>query len=240
MNRVATLQSSVVSDNRQRAHLVPPGVVWWLVKTVFVVGVGVAALIWLSFQVVYAWGALNERMDRVYRAAMARVTKVEVRRELVRSDAVPLGQLVDIASRKHRIPAVVLQAVVDQESSGGEFLYRFEPGTYSQLKVRARMSDSEVRMLASSHGVAHVMGFNAQPRCGVHWSKLYDPAIGLECGAKILRESMDKYRTVKDSSRRVWLALRDYNGSGPDAEAYASKVMARVGALLLGDGKVEM
>lgn len=240
MSRVATLPSSLSSDNRPRLQLVPHSVWWWLVKSVVVIGVSVAALVWLSFQVVHAWGVLNERMDRVYRAAMARVTKVEVRRELVRSDAVPLGQLVELVSRKHRIPPVVLQAVVDQESSGGEYLYRFEPNTYSQLKVKTRTSDSEVRMLASSHGVAHVMGFNAQPRCGVHWSKLYDPAIGLECGAKILRESMEKYRSVGDSSRRVWLALRDYNGSGPDAEAYASKVMARVGALLLGDGKVEM
>jgi hypothetical protein len=173
------------------------------------------------------------KADSAYRVAVAKVTRVEVRREIVKSDAVPLLQLIDGVAAKHQVPSVVLQAVVDQESRGGEALYRFEPNSYARLKSQVKATDSELRMLASSHGVAHVMGFNAQPRCGVHWSKLYDPAIGLECAARLLRQNLNRHANEGNNSRRIWLALRDYNGSGPDAQEYATEVMARIGALLL-------
>jgi hypothetical protein len=192
-----------------------------------------AALIWASFHVVRAWGYVTDRAGDTYRAALAKVTRVEVRREIVRSDSVPLRQLIETVSSRHGVPSVVLQAVVEQESRGGEALYRFEPGSYARLKSQVKATDSELRMLASSHGVAHVMGFNAQPRCGVHWSKLYDPSIGLECAAKILRQNLARHANESVNSKRIWLALRDYNGSGPDAQEYATEVMARIGALLL-------
>jgi hypothetical protein len=193
----------------------------------------VTALIWSSFYVVRAWGYVTDRAEEAYRAALAKVTRVEVRRELVRADSVPLRQLIETVALRHGVSPVVLQAVVEQESRGGEALYRFEPGSYARLKSQVKATDSELRMLASSHGVAHVMGFNAQPRCGVHWSKLYDPSIGLECAAKILRQNLARHSNEATNSKRIWLALRDYNGAGPDAQEYATEVMARIGALLL-------
>lgn len=189
--------------------------------------------IWGSHFVVEAWASVLMKVEEVRTSLVNKFTRVEVRRELVKPESVPLPQLTGVISRKYRLPKVVLQAIVDQESAGGNYLYRFESEKYTQMKQRPNLPDSEARMLASSHGLAHVMGFNSEPRCGVHWSKLYDPYVGLDCGAKILRENVDKHREVKDTSRRIWLALRDYNGSGKAAEQYADTVMARIGQLLL-------
>lgn len=199
-----------------------------------------AFAVWGSFHVVAWWYLMTSKASELKAAMVQKFTRVEVRRELVKPETVPLPQLTGAISRKYRVPTVVLQAVVDQESGGGNYLYRFEAEKYSQMKQKPHVPDSEVRMLASSHGLAHVMGFNSEPRCGVHWSKLYDPYVGLDCGAKILRENIDKHNGIKDTSRRIWMALRDYNGSGKAAEQYANSVMARIGELLLRGLKEEI
>ncbi len=167
-----------------------------------------------------------------------KITRVEVIKQYIRPEVVPVDKLVSEVAARSGVPAVALRALIDQESSGGVALYRFEPAKYQDLKGTIKVSDSELRMLASSHGVAHVMGFNAMPLCGIHWSKLYDNLIGLECGAKILKKNLARYSKVDEPSQRLWLALRDYNGSGEAAEQYADIVMSRIGRLLyesLGD-----
>ena len=169
------------------------------------------------------------------------ITRTKVVREVVRPDQVPLGQLVPMVAHSVGVPEVVLFAVVERESSGARRLYRFEARKFDELRRSreyTKYSDDELRMLASSHGSAHVLGLNAEPRCGLHWSRLYDSVAGLECGARILRGNLDRHRAVQNPSRRLWLALRDYNGSGSAAEAYADAVMARIGALLF-DGLKE-
>lgn len=163
------------------------------------------------------------------------VTRVEIVKEYVHAEAVPLDKLIEKVSTEVGVHNVALRAIVEQESSGAKRLYRFEERKYAELKRNpqfAKLSDDEVRMLASSHGSAHVMGFNAGPLCQMAWSDLYDPYLGLKCGARILRSNMNRHNTVKDPSRRLWLAFRDYNGSGVDAENYADKIMSRVGQLL--------
>jgi len=173
-----------------------------------------------------AWGA--DASSRL----LAAVTRVQVVREYVKPESLPVADLIPIVASEQKLPAVVLQAIVEQESGGGSKLYRFEPDKYAQLKTKVKDSDSEIRMLASSHGVAQVMGFNALPRCGVHWSKLYDTRTGLECGAKILRENIDRHKEEKRPSTKLRLALRDYNGTGDAADNYATEVMAKIGELL--------
>jgi len=164
---------------------------------------------------------------------MTQLTKTEVIREFVRPEERPLPELIDQVAKELKIPAIALQAVVDKESAGGKALYRFEPEVFNRRQSIDRGSEDERRMLASSHGVGHVMGFNAKPRCGVEWSKLYDTYTGLHCGATILRQNLDRYKDVKDPAARLKLAFRDYNGSGDMAERYANDAMARVGALLI-------
>lgn len=212
---------------------IPAKIVRALLKWSIIAIVTAIAVVWASLHIASFWEEIKIKASEAKELALSRVTRVEVKRELVKADAVPMGQLVRVVSKRHRVPTVVLKAIIEQESADGKFLYRFEPDKYTQLKMKERLPESEVRMLASSHGLAHVMGFNAEPRCGVHWSKLYDSLIGLECGARILRENMDRHQSVKDSSRRIWLALRDYNGSGKRAEEYADEVMSRIGRLLL-------
>lgn len=161
------------------------------------------------------------------------VTRVEIVKEYVHAEQVPLADLIEKVSREVGLPVIALQAVVEMESANGARLHRFEPAVHERFKKDPKMRDKpDLMMLASSHGPAHVMGFNAAPRCGVSWDKLYDSLIGLKCGARILRENFDRYENVKDLSRRLWLSFRDYNGSGEDAERYAEAAMSRVGSLL--------
>ena len=182
----------------------------------------------LSFQIADFSERVIAKAGELKEKILTPLTRVEVRTELLSTEDLPLSELTKLAAAKYGVPQVVLDAVINAESSGGDFLYRFEPEKFKQLRATAKGSDDEVRMLASSHGVGHVMGFNAKPRCGVHWSKLYDTRTGLDCAAKILRENLDRHRDEDDKARRIWLALRDYNGSGKAAENYATKVMAAV------------
>jgi hypothetical protein len=164
---------------------------------------------------------------------------VRIETKIIRQDSFSLDEIIEQVAIKHQLPEVLLRAVIDQESGGGNALYRFEPDVYTRLKPRKASSDSEVRMLASSHGVAHVMGFNAEPRCGIHWSKLYDRTIGLDCAARILSQNLERHKANGDVARQLWLAVRDYNGAGRAAEAYATTVLARVGTMTLAASLVQ-
>lgn len=115
-----------------------------------------------------------------------------------------LDELIDAAARKRGIPPALARAVAQVESAGGRYVYRFEPALYEQMKG-LKISDSERRALASSHGVMHVLGRNAQ-RCGIQWPQLYMPRLGIDCGIKILS---DCYNRTKNIDR----ALICYNGS---------------------------
>ena len=135
------------------------------------------------------------------------------------------------AARNHQVPYVALRAIADAESSGGKKLYRFEPDVFNRLSKISKASEDERRMLASSHGVMHVMGFNAWNRCGIDWNDLYNREKGIDCGAKILAQNLETY-SGKKRAVALRLALRDYNGSGDRAEAYADKVMGKIGEYL--------
>ncbi len=209
-------------------------------KTVAICAVVSWVVLYGAHEVIRLEAIARDRVIASYASFIGSITRVEVVKEYIRPASVPLDQVIPTVARDFKVPVVALRAVIDQESSGGEYLYRFEPDKYADLKAKSRLSDSEVRMLASSHGPAHVMGFNAMPRCGIHWSKLYDSLLGVECGARILRENLNRHAKVKSPSERLALALRDYNGSGPAAEAYSQKVMARVGALLFGQLQEEL
>lgn len=174
------------------------------------------------------WG--TERYNDAKRA----LTRVEVIREVAPIKAVPLPELIKQVSKEQNVPVVALQAIVDQESSGGKHLYNFEPSKFAELEKKSgKKGTDEMRMVASSHGVAHVMGFNAESLCGIHWSKLYDEYEGLTCGAKILRKNIDRVSGEKDVGQRLWLAFKSYNGAGEMAENYANEVSSRVMKLLM-------
>lgn len=208
---------------------------WKILKYLIIFIVICSATIYAAFMVVSFTGYVKEKVLDLYAEGIRKVTKVEVVREYVSTSEVPMTTLLSKVAREHKIPEVALKALYMQESAGGAFLYRFEPEVYGRLKQKLKEDDNEVRMLASSHGALQVMGFNAENECGVHWSKLYDSMVGLECGAKILKNKLEKHEKEKDVSKKVWLAMRDYNGAGEAAERHADKVMAWVGKLLLSE-----
>lgn len=189
----------------------------------------VACAIAGSFGIVHAVGWTQSKAISLYEEAIASLVQVQVIREAVPMESLPLEIVYKKAAEKYGLPVVALKALALQESSNGKYLYRYEPHVYQRLKGD---TEDERRMLASSHGFLHVMGFNAKPECGVHWSELYNPIIGIECGAKMLRDRLDRHKGVKNKSERMRLAFRDYNGSGEKAELHADRVMAKVGYLM--------
>lgn len=210
-------------------------IVMWAAIRGALLSMGLLALVVVSHYVQTGVAWTRAEGGRLYEEARQRVTRVEVIRELVPATHAPLSELIGRAAKAHGLHPVVLEAIVKAESAGGgtRWLYRFEPRVFAaREKVDRNRSEDERRMLASSHGAMQVMGYNAEARCGVHWSKLYDPAVGIECGAKILAENLARHVGTKAPEERLWLALRDYNGSGPMAEAYADRTMGALGKRL--------
>lgn len=191
-------------------------------------------VVYLSRVVVDAVDSAEQWVKRQYAEVLESLTIVKTETVIVSSDKRTVEESIELVSKRTGYSRAILSAMVAVESSGGVYLYRFEPAVYGKLKREGsnKVSDSELRMLASSHGVTHVMGYNASKRCGLHWSELYNADKALGCTVKILRENAKRYETAT-KNRRVWLALRDYNGSGELAEAYANKVLAEVGKNIL-------
>lgn len=226
-------------ENTQIAHLKVRsfwGRAAWraFLVSVFVLSAVVAShFVLLGAEFVKVFGL--QLYDRTIRA----LTRVEIVRELVQVEQLPPEQLIGKYAKDLRVPKIIGLILLDKESGGGSQVYRFEPKVFERIKGRKGVSESESRMLASSHGVLQVMGFNAQPRCGIHWSKLYGPE-GVFCGLKIMRENLTQHKAVKDIGQRVWLAFRDYNGSGPDAERYADHAMTIAGRIMLQQWEKEL
>ena len=150
----------------------------------------------------------------------------------------PLGldESIQLASKEHGVDPLILKVIVDKESANGHMraLYRFEPGLYSRLrgeKSYKSLSDSEVRMLASSHGAFHILGLTAERECQLHFSRLYDVETSARCSAKIVR-NIDNQVSEKATSVRLKEIFRRYNGQGQSAENYAKDAMGRLAAIL--------
>lgn len=145
-------------------------------------------------------------------------------------------EAISAAARQHKVDPLILHVISDKESAGGDTrsLYRFEPDLYSRLrneKSHRGLSDSEVRMLASSHGVFHILGLTAERECGLHFSKLYDVDLSARCAAKIVGR-IDSSLKGKPAPVRLKEIFRQYNGQGPKADMYATDAMTRLAAVL--------
>lgn len=176
-----------------------------------------------------AWAYTYDQSKQLYVDAISSLAKVEMIEKYIPRAEVSLDFAIEAASHKHKIPAVALKALAEVESSQGKYLYRHEPHLEARLKD---VPAAERRPLASSHGVMHVLGLNAEPECGIHWSKLYDTMLGVDCGAKMLAAGLKKHAGVKDKGQRFWLAFKSYNGTGEAAERHADKVMATAAKLM--------
>lgn len=170
-------------------------------------------------------------------AAFERQVAVMKKRFLVTPQTPPtLDTLIENAAEHLEIDPLILKVIADKESAFGKQaqLYRFEPELYSKFRnapqFRGR-SDSEVRMLASSHGSFHILGATAERECNMHFSRLYDNGMAALCAAKIVRRISDGLKG-KALSSKLKETFRQYNGSGARAEIYAADAMVRLASLL--------
>lgn len=122
-------------------------------------------------------------------------------------------ELIDEISYAHRIDARIVRAIIRVESADGKALNRFEQATFNKRSDR-NASQFDKWALSTSHGLMHVMGFNAK-WCGLSWYELYNDKKNLTCGIALLKDCLDKKKGD------VTKALGCYNG---DPVAYPVKV----------------
>jgi hypothetical protein len=181
------------------------------------------------------WAELVTKVDVAKAAVIDKLTVTKVVTEYKEVDDASLGEIITRIAKDHEIDPLVLAVLAEKESAGGKALYRFEPRKFSELlnsKKYRGVSENELRMIASSHGVFHVMGYSARDYCDLHWSQLYNPWVAARCAAVIVARHSRDTADIKDPSVRVREVFRRFNGSGPDAERYADDAMARLAAIL--------
>lgn len=215
-------------------HVMPMKTSWkwklckWLTGFVVVVALAVAALIWLGESYIVGKDKALAWWEKTRTEVIARISVEVPMVQIVQASAVDLTTKINTVSGESGVHAALLQAIVDQESSGGDpdQRYHFEPTKYQQ---RSDRNDDTRRMMASSHGITQVMGYNAGPECGVKYWELYDDWVALRCTAKMLRKLITA-AVNKPPEQRLQAVLAGYNGTGPKAELYAQAVMARIAA----------
>lgn len=169
----------------------------------------------------------KERYAHFYGVVMEKLPKPESLKSATSRRSYTLEEAILRVAREQRVPAVALAAMVEQESSNGEFLTsKVEMPTYNRLLKSMPQIDDDLRInLARSHGPAHVMGITALQVCDMNYKDLYDNYKGLTCAAKYLRIQMDRAKG-KNVQEKLWQAFKGYNGTGPRAELHANKVYA--------------
>lgn len=164
----------------------------------------------------------------------------------VQGESKDVRELIKDISKAEGISPVITEAMALQES--GELSrtdrvneepallkpYRDRDGKLRPARIRPPqgLNQIEKQMWASSHGLMQIIyGFHKE-RCGLKsFTELYDPETNIRCAIKILKENLKTYDNVRNPRQKLQLALRDYNGSGPDADAYAASVIANIDRL---------
>lgn len=202
------------------------------------VGLGVKAGLLLT--ALYGTGALTERatewgkgeFNRLRELGMSKLRTVEVVREYVDPLDHDTPTLIKFVSGEEGINWIITDAIVNKESDYRPGAFRIEPRRCEKLGI---VLGSPRVPLCSSHGIMQVMGENARKFCNIDWSQLYDRRTNIKCGLTILKRNLDSQPKTNSPGTRLWEALRMYNGSGADAEAYADKVMGMIADRLLVD-----
>ncbi len=169
-------------------------------------------------------------------AKAAVLERLPAREVLVERQELSAAEAAEAAARRHRIDPLILKVILEKESGNGSIraLYRFEPELFARLRrdsAYKKLSDSEVRMLSSSHGAFHILGLTGEKACGVHFSQLYNNNTAADCAARIIKSIEGSVRS-KDSTARLREIFKRYNGAGKAADAYASDAIVRLAAIL--------
>lgn len=146
--------------------------------------------------------------------------------------------MIEEVAADNGIPSAVIRAMAVQESGhlGSTDRVRFEPHLMNRFKPPAHLNDIEKKFYASSFGLLQVIyGFHAKTCSLKSYSELLIPEKNIRCGVTVLKTNLAQ--TKGTPAQRMREALRRYNGSGPQAEKYADRVMVRIGEEVLNGGK---
>lgn len=238
--------STATMDEYEVEEVKRSSILWPILKYSTVLFGSFAATIFAAFTIVsYSLQARDwatEQANITYSTLLSYIPKQTVV-QMVTSNQASIESILDMVSSEMRFDPVLLKAMAIQESGGFTSNNRVkdEPQLLEWSKDKSgnpkppaivlpkdlSLNRIERLLWASSHGVLQVIfGFHYKT-CGLaptEWDRLHDPLINIRCGAKVLKSYADRYKSEPDQSKRVWLALRDYNGS----EEYANSVMLRI------------
>ncbi len=168
--------------------------------------------------------------------ALSHVTRVEVVQEYIeiKPQELPIERLVERAANKHQVPALLMRALILQES--GYKLrtdrVRYEPHLQKRFKREAWMTDMEHQAMASSWGLGQIIYGIWKDFCKLEsYADLLDPARNLDCSASIIRDCLRRRAGVSNKATRFRQCLKEYNGG----DTYASQVEAHLVELVLGE-----
>lgn len=208
----------------------------WLIKKLFTLLVltVVAGLLYLGGK--SAWSRAGDYAEQVKAWALSQVTRIEVVREYVevKPQELPLDQLVERAASKHQVPALLMRALILQESGRGlrTDRVRYEPHLQKRFKRESWHTDMEYQALASSWGLGQIIYGIWKDFCKLDsYADLLDPARNLDCSASIIRDCLRRRAGVSNKATRFRQCLKEYNGG----DTYASQVEAHLVELVLGE-----
>jgi soluble lytic murein transglycosylase-like protein len=113
------------------------------------------------------------------------------------------------------------KAVIRQEVTRAADAYGLDRNVYHAVVQVESGGNVKAESRVGARGLSQVMPFNAR-RCGWHPDRLWDPTHNVRCGAKILRQEIDRTGNLKD-------ALTVYNCGRincTEGKQYAQKVLA--------------
>lgn len=113
------------------------------------------------------------------------------------------------------------RAVISQEVDRAADAYGLDRNVYHAVIQVESGGNTKAESRVGARGLSQVMPFNAK-RCGWHPDRLWDPTHNVRCGAKILRQEIDRTGNLKD-------ALTVYNCGRInciEGKQYAQKVLS--------------
>lgn len=177
---------------------------------------------------------ISELYEGVYYDISRKFARTEIIKVPMEPEAKTLVDIIKGAAKKHRLPTMLIAALITQESGSGfrTDRLRFEPDVYTRVKAKAYQTDAEAKMQATSIGLGQIIPYfhaGKRPECPQEWSKYLDPETNLNCSGAILRECLDRQSGGKYESIRV--CLSKYNGDRTGV--YASEVLGRIAQLTI-------
>jgi soluble lytic murein transglycosylase-like protein len=171
--------------------------------------------------------AAQELRDRIN----SKLTRVEYVQQFIKPEPKPLSQMINEAAKNHKLPSILIAALIEQES-GAKLRtdrVRYEEHLQSRFKCKPHETNAECRAYASSWGLGQVVYGIWKDFCKLEsYSDLLDPERNLDCAGAILRSCLNR-RTKESKSDSVRNCLSEYNGDRTGR--YAGEVLSRYVAI---------